>query len=417
MMNNLDQENNNGNELSEDIEGSINIKLNTAIAKGDTLQTEHENYIENTQKNFVRNENTLALEKSDIGSLAKGEITDPGLSPIGNQDKNNMGQTAVNSNKNMHTKDDSNKPTSNELNDIDSVSVVQSVGHLLRNARMAKGMSIEDISRQLRLSVQQIEAIEKEDFEKLPGRTFLRGFIRNYANLVQLDPIPLLQLLPESTPVISTYERTPLKNKQISFSSNRESSGSNQFVIAAVLFIIILGAYFIFENGNWIKKSNDIVEGSEAKVDSEKTSVEIQLTLPAAVKSAINSPVAEISETSNQINDKKTPEVEANTKTEIIQKENKSRDKEIENAVTSPSDSDHLHFKLTADSWIKVVDVTGATLFEQIKTRGTEQIVTGKKPLSIVLGNASGVNLTYNGTEVDIPSYRRQDGTARFTLE
>ncbi|MEK6594912.1 MAG: DUF4115 domain-containing protein, partial [Pseudomonadota bacterium] len=106
-----------------------------------------------------------------------------------------------------------------------------------------------------------------------------------------------------------------------------------------------------------------------------------------------------------------------NTKTEIIQKENKSRDKEIENSVTSPIDSDHLYFKLTADSWIKVVDVTGATLFEQIKTRGTEQIVTGKKPLSIVLGNASGVNLTYNGTEVDIPSYRRQDGTARFTLE
>lgn len=93
-MNNLDQENNNGNELSEDIEGSINIKLNTTIAKGDTLQTEHENYIENTQKNFVLNKNTLALEKRDIGSLVKGEITDPGLSPIENQAKNNMEQTA-----------------------------------------------------------------------------------------------------------------------------------------------------------------------------------------------------------------------------------------------------------------------------------------------------------------------------------
>lgn len=415
MMNNLDQENNNDNELSEDIE-SINIKLNTT-AKGDTLQTEHENYIENTQKDSVFNENTLALEKRDIGSLVKGEITDPGLSPIGNQDKNNMEQTAVNSHKNMHTNDDSNKLANNELNDIDSVSVVQSVGHLLRNARMAKGMSIEDISRQLRLSVQQIEAIEKEDFEKLPGRTFLRGFIRNYANLVQLDPIPLLQLLPESTPVISTYERTPLKNKQISFSSNRESSGSNQFIIAAVLFIIILGAYFIFENDNWIKRSNDIVEGSEVKVDSEKTSVEIQLTLPAAVKSAINSPAAKISEISNQITDKKNPEIESNTETGTIQKENKSTVKEIENEAISPSDSDYLHFKLTADSWIKVVDAAGVTLFEQIKTRGTEQIVTGKKPLSIVLGNASGVNLTYNGTEVDIPSYRRQDGTARFTLE
>ncbi|MBP7954368.1 MAG: DUF4115 domain-containing protein, partial [Nitrosomonas sp.] len=40
-----------------------------------------------------------------------------------------------------------------------------------------------------------------------------------------------------------------------------------------------------------------------------------------------------------------------------------------------------------------------------------------KKPFSIVIGNASGVNLTYNDKEINIDSYKKQDGTARFKLQ
>ena len=127
-----------------------------------------------------------------------------------------------------------NPPAKNEFNNIDAASVVQSVGHLLRNARMAKGMSIDEVSRQLRLSVPQIEAIEKEDFERIPGRTFLRGFIRNYAHLVQLNPAPLLQMLPASTRVVSTYERTPFKLR------NRNFRGVVYFVMDALLFFASL---------------------------------------------------------------------------------------------------------------------------------------------------------------------------------
>jgi cytoskeleton protein RodZ len=82
--------------------------------------------------------------------------------------------------------------------DAAGIGIVQGIGHQLKAARTARSMSIEDVSRQLRISVQQIEAIEKEDFAKLPGRTFLRGFVRNYSNLMQLDPAPILKLLPQS---------------------------------------------------------------------------------------------------------------------------------------------------------------------------------------------------------------------------
>mgnify|MGYP001764925264 CR=1 FL=1 len=81
------------------------------------------------------------------------------------------------------------------------------------------------------------------------------------------------------------------------------------------------------------------------------------------------------------------------------------------------SDKDHLLFTFDADSWVKVVDGSGRLLLEQLKKAGSEQIVSGKKPFSIVIGNASGVNLTYNDKPIDMSTYKKQDGTARFKLE
>ncbi len=410
-MNELNHRDNNG-QLPEDTE-AVNVDLDRAMGSY-IVRTEHENGTENSQRNLTANESISVSEKEDAASLDKAQMADLGLFPI-DQNKNNIEQIAVSSNENMNTSLD--PIVKNELNTIDSASVVQSVGHILRRARVAKGMSIDDVSRQLRLSPQQIGAIEKEDFEKLPGHTFLRGFIRNYANLVQLDTVPLLQLLPESVRVISTYERTPFKNKQISFASNRESSGNNRLIIVIVLFVMILGAYFVFEGNN--KKSDNNFVNNEIKTDTEKTSVEIQLPLSATTKNATNSQTNKIPEINDPINREKNSGAGSDIKTEIITipTENKPLIQETGKPAVAPSDLGSLYFKFTADSWVKVVDGKGVSVFEQLKKGGSEQVIVGKRPLSIVVGNASGVNLTYNDTEIDISSYKKQDGTARFTLK
>ena len=59
---------------------------------------------------------------------------------------------------------------------------------LLRAAREALGLSIDAVAQQLKLAPRQVRALEDGDFAQLPGRTFVRGFMRNYARLVQLDP-------------------------------------------------------------------------------------------------------------------------------------------------------------------------------------------------------------------------------------
>ena len=86
--------------------------------------------------------------------------------------------------------DDTDSQADSGVAETEAAETQQSAGQLLRAARLVRGMSVEDVARQLRLSVRQITALEEDDYSKLSGGTFLRGFVRNYAKLVQVDAAP-----------------------------------------------------------------------------------------------------------------------------------------------------------------------------------------------------------------------------------
>ena len=69
-------------------------------------------------------------------------------------------------------------------------------GSLLRVARESAGMSIDAVASHLKLAPRQVKALEDGDYSHLPGRTFVRGFVRNYARLVHLDAEQVLSALP-----------------------------------------------------------------------------------------------------------------------------------------------------------------------------------------------------------------------------
>jgi cytoskeleton protein RodZ len=79
-------------------------------------------------------------------------------------------------------------------------------GALLRAAREVLGLSLDAVAQQLKLSVRQVRALEQGDYSALPGRTFVRGFVRNYARLLKLDPERVLDALPSgaATPTLET---------------------------------------------------------------------------------------------------------------------------------------------------------------------------------------------------------------------
>ena len=81
------------------------------------------------------------------------------------------------------------------MNDADNRQVLAdaglahtALGGRLAEARKAQNLTTADVARQLKLSVWQVEALEAGGYQRLPGPIFVRGFIRNYARLVKLDP-------------------------------------------------------------------------------------------------------------------------------------------------------------------------------------------------------------------------------------
>ena len=60
------------------------------------------------------------------------------------------------------------------------------------------GLSIDMVAQHLKLAPRQVRALEDGDYEQLPGRTFVRGFVRNYARLMQLDAESIVAALPDA---------------------------------------------------------------------------------------------------------------------------------------------------------------------------------------------------------------------------
>jgi len=73
--------------------------------------------------------------------------------------------------------------------------MTEAVGAELRAARETQGLSVSEVAHQLKLAPRQVEALEAGRFEALPGGTFVRGMLRNYARLLKLEPEPLLERL------------------------------------------------------------------------------------------------------------------------------------------------------------------------------------------------------------------------------
>lgn len=326
----------------------------------------------------------------------------------------------------QESSDEKNGTTNREIIDTGAAGIVQGIGHQLRAARIARCMSIEDVSRQLRISVQQIEAIEKEDFAKLPGRTFLRGFIRNYTNLMQLDPVPILKLLPQAQSTGVTAN-SKYQAQEMSFTSRKAWSSHDfrpnkghdyrqkrgiGFLLKVVLMLSLLLIIFgIYQSIDWkqfsiFKKEVKTDIPLETGIESGMGVMELDLPLPPVMP--FNSQDADHSAKTIGIaplESYSAPPVE-------------SLPSSVSPANSADGESGILHFMFINESWVEVRDRADKVIFEQLNASNTEQMIGGKRPLSLVVGNAAHVNLTYNGRSIDLAPYTDTNkGVARFTLE
>ena len=298
--------------------------------------------------------------------------------------------------------------------EVDSAEKTQSIGQVLKEARLAQVMSAQDIARQLRLSEKQIAAIEEDDHSKFPNQIFLRGFIRNYAKLVREDTKEFSKLLQETFPPTSTQpisfsvDGTP-------FTPDYKQSKGNLIIILIVVLVSSLSIYEVYRSGRDDQKINENIENGTIAETVIPLETEIEQE-PEGNQNQLSSVIKSNGSNFNAL----TEEVETDQQNgDYLDKEQKVETAlEVENKPVESEGKGTLSFMFTGESWVEVEDAEGKKIFSQISPGNTEEIVNGSPPFSLTIGNAASVKLIYNNKPVDlIPYTNANGGVARLSLD
>ena len=264
----------------------------------------------------------------------------------------------------------------------------QRPGRLLAEARAQKNLSVAEVAQQLKLSEGQVEALEADAYERLPGPVFVRGFVRNYARLVDLDADALvagLGMPQNSTPASATVPHS----HNIPFPEQRPVKWRGY--VAGLLIVLIAVALFeVFYS------APQAVVVVTPPPESLPPSVPVPVPVPE--------PAAEVQPPAPPAAETEKPDVVAATPAAEVK------------PAPQRKDVADLHFVFSEQSWVEVRDGNDRLLFSQLNPAGTEQHVQGRLPLNVVVGNAGGVILNYNGRPFDLAPHTRV-AVARFRLE
>lgn len=311
-----------------------------------------------------------------------------------------------------------------------SIAYGSGCGNVLKAAREAQGLSIHEVSGQLRLGVKQIQAIEQDDFDKLPQPSIVRGFIRNYARLLNIDVAPIIEAYQRIVP-----NKTPLP---LSVRSNASRSVIDkpvrvlrpQRLLTLLIFLILaaIAAYFYI---NHIKPHTlkDASLALDVEEISETTGQQIEIPVPPATATA---PEASNSAPVESGNTASTASVEAPAEANlamqpaagmppaspadtvastptIVSTPTPAAGQSLETTMLKAVDPQkaNLSFKVTEDSWVRIEDMQGKKLFSEVLPAGSERQVVTDKPVNITVGHAAGTQLTIDNQPYDLTQATR----------
>ncbi|MDR2710747.1 MAG: DUF4115 domain-containing protein, partial [Burkholderiales bacterium] len=302
-------------------------------------------------------------------------------------------------------------------------------GALLIAAREAAGFSVDDVARLLKLAPRQIQALEQENFTALPQRTFVRGFIRNYARLLKIDAGVVLAALPPEGPQTTSPAafsvKNPMRTTTVLSSYDKPRFWRGALIVVA-LAAIAAAFYFWPRLSVLLPKLNHtqttiIVKpaaAEEAEPPSHSSGNGNSNSGNGHILTPVISPLPETSVDADA--SKETAPTDSSndpspsSASSVSAPAASSTSKPTTSAVGADSKDAELVLRFTGDSWVEVRDKNGKTLYSALAKNGIEKTLTGEPPFSLVLGNNRVATVTLRGEPVGLGS---KQGVARLTLE
>jgi cytoskeleton protein RodZ len=292
-------------------------------------------------------------------------------------------------------------------------------GARLKAAREKQNMAVADVAAKLKLTPRQIEALEEEDLSHLPSEIFVRGFVRNYARLVGIEPDSLIAPV---DPQAEVSEAITAPNAGLVV----DSSGIRRWLVYPMLvlaaFLILVAALY-----HWLRQGEDTLITTPPELATQTLTPApapaAPLATPApaaaapAVEAAVITPLALPNVVTPPASEVKAP---ANVEPAAAPAAVKPAAPEAEAAASNgggsvQSGTRGMRFEPAQDAWIQVVDGKG-NRFSRLVRAGTAESFYGEPPFRLVVGEAALVKLTYNGHNIDLTPFIGQK-VARLTLE
>lgn len=294
-----------------------------------------------------------------------------------------------------------------------NASVQSSVGQSLREAREARGMTLEEAAARLRLMHRQVEAMEADEFDALGQPVFARGFVRNYARLLGLAPETLLASMDgaPAEPAVVSYAKPPLQRSWL----------ASPWLILLLLSVLVVlavpvGLYL------WLNSDVDDDAGQRyAAVSHPRAAVATRVAAATPVAPTTEPEAAPILAAAAQ----SEPEPDAAAGVDAaapIAPPSPANEASASAPPALPAEAEpgaasaKLHLEFGAEAWTEIKDATGRAVHRQLNPAGSSVDVEGQPPFQVVIGNAAEARMTRNGRPVDLTPHI--DVTvARFTLE
>ncbi|MBV4485264.1 helix-turn-helix domain-containing protein [Pseudomonas sp. SWRI153] len=323
-------------------------------------------------------------------------------------------------------------------------------GETLRQARESNGWSLAEVALKLNLTVTSLSNLEAGAFDKLPGHTFARGYIRAYAKLLGMDQTVLVQQFDQSTGTDSQGSNVHALGR---IEEPVRVSHTILRIVSLLLLIAVIGGGFIWWQDQTSQRTRDLtslapehveVEGADgttqihpidepedqavaenqadnstalalppSETGAESTAAEpaapatepaapalapiAPTQAPAPVVAAPAAPAANVPATpAPTVTAPATPAPAAE-------------------AAAPVAGEGQVQLQFTADCWAQVTDGRGKVIFSGLKHKGDSVTVSGKPPLAVRLGVARAAQVSYNGQPVDIAPFTSGE-TARLKL-
>jgi len=303
-------------------------------------------------------------------------------------------------------------PTPAELEIMAEASAPQSPGALLAHARSAQGLSIEDVARQLKFAARQIEALEADRFEVLPGGAAVRGMVRGYARLLRIDAAPVLDAMTGQLQVPDADRLVARYGEPVPFSDGARRS---TFVYVALSAVVLAAAALVLYQ--WRQDTPQAAQMTfvpAAKAPLEPPRMAVASAGPTVIVAAParppepSEPVAATEAAPVTLAAAATPVavVAPGLVTPVT----------AADAGATLSGSHRIALQFERASWVEVRDGAGRILMSKVNAPGTEAALAGEPPFTLVIGNAQYVRLRYDAQPVDLEPHIKV-AVARLTLQ